>query len=87
MDRAVAIGYEWEVSAVGALLVLLQSSSVNARRLAASALGKLAWLGVDQVAAVAALAPVARHDPHAQTRQYAIKALKADGAAAKASPS
>ncbi|MCX7003081.1 MAG: hypothetical protein NTV22_07390 [bacterium] len=50
--------------------------------MAASALGKLAWLGVDQAAAVAALAPVMRRDPHPQTRQYAVKALKAYGAAA-----
>lgn len=82
-DRAVAIGREGEVAACGELLVLLRSSSDNARRLAASALGKLAWMGVDQAAAVAALAPVARKDPHAQTRQYAIKALKAYGAAAQ----
>jgi hypothetical protein len=82
-DRAVAIGREGEVAAFGELLALLQSSSANARRLAASALGKLAWLGVDQDAAVAALAPVARSDTHAQTRQYAIKALKAYGAVAK----
>jgi hypothetical protein len=82
-ERAVAIGREGEVAAVGELLELLRSSSANARRLAASALGKLAWLGVDQAVAVAALAPVARRDPHAQTRQYAIKALKAYGAAAR----
>ena len=82
-DRAVAIGREGEVAAFGELLALMQSSSANARRLASSALGKLAWLGVDQTAAVAALAPVARKDPHAQTRQYAIKALKAYGVAAR----
>ena len=82
-DRAVAIGREGETAAFGELLELLHSSSANARRLAASALGKLAWLGVDQAAAVAALAPVARRDPHPQTRQYAIKALKAYGAAAQ----
>ena len=45
---------------------MLSSASANVRRLAASALGKLAWLGMDQVAAVAALAPVARRDPHPQ---------------------
>lgn len=83
-DRAVAIGREGEVSAFGELLELLHSSSANVRRLSASALGKLAWMGVDQAAAVAVLAPVARRDPHAQTRQYAIKALKAYGAVAKA---
>jgi len=82
-DRAVAIGRAGEAAAFAELLELLRSSSANVRRLAASALGKLAWLGVDQAAAVPALAPVARRDPHAQTRQYAIKALKAYGAAAK----
>ena len=82
-DRAVAIGREGEVGAFGELLELLQSSSANARRLSASALGKLAWLGVDRAAAVEALAPVACSDPHAQTRQYAIKALKAYGAASR----
>ena len=83
-DRAVVIGREGETAAFGELLELLQSSSANARRLASSALGKLAWMGVDQAAAVAALAPLACADPHAQTRQYAIKALKAYGAASRA---
>lgn len=82
-ERAVAIGRNGELAAFDELLALLQSSSDNARRLAASALGKLAWLGIDQAAAVAALAPVARDDPHAQTRQYAVKALKAYGAVAE----
>ena len=82
-DRAVAIGRNGEVSAFAELIRLLHSSSANARRLAASALGKLAWSGADHAAAVAALIPVARRDPHTQTRQYAIKALKAYGAAAK----
>lgn len=82
-DRAVAIGREGETAGFGDLLKLLRSSSANVRRLSASALGKLAWLGVDQAAAVAALVPVARRDAHAQTRQYAIKALKAYGAAAE----
>jgi hypothetical protein len=82
-DRAVAIGREGHIAAFGELLDLLKSSSANARRLAASALGKLAWMGVDQAAAVAALTPVARHDPHTQTRQYAIKALKAYGSTAR----
>jgi hypothetical protein len=82
-DRAVAIGREGNVAAFGELLELLRSSSANARRLSASALGKLAWMGVDQAAAVAALAPVACRDPHSQTRQYAIKALKAYGASAQ----
>lgn len=82
-ERAVAIGREGEVAAFGELLELLGSSSANARRLAASALGKLAWMGVNQALAVAALAPMVRCDPHPQTRQYVIKALKAYGAVAQ----
>jgi hypothetical protein len=82
-DRAVAIGREGNTAAFGELLELLRSSSANARRLAASALGKLAWMGVDRQAAVAALVPVACRDLHSQTRQYAIKALKAYGGAAQ----
>ncbi len=82
-DRALAIGREGDAAAFGELLQLLKSSSDNVRRLSASALGKIAWMGVDQAAAVAALAPVARADPHAQTRQYAIKALKCYGTFAK----
>ena len=82
-DRAVAIGRDGDTAAFGELIELLRSSSANARRLSASALGKLAWMGVDPAAAVTALAPVARCDPHAQTRQYAIKALKAYGASAQ----
>ena len=81
--RAAAIGREGEVEAFEELLELLRSSSANVRRLSASALGKLAWMGVDQATAVEALAPVARRDAHPQTRQYAIKALKAYGAAAQ----
>ncbi|NLE54817.1 MAG: HEAT repeat domain-containing protein [Lentisphaerae bacterium] len=81
-DRAVAIGRDGETAAFGELLAMLRSSSANVRRLAASALGKLAWLGVDKHAAVTALGPIARCDPHTQTRQYAIKALKAYGTAA-----
>jgi len=81
-DRAVAIGRAGDVGCVAELIELLRSSSANVRRLSASALGKLAWLGVDQAMVVTALAPVAHHDPHQQTRQYAIKALKAYGVAA-----
>lgn len=82
-DRVVTIGREGNAAAFGELLEGLKSSSANVRRLSASALGKLAWLGVDQTAAVTALAPVARSDPHAQTRQYAVKALKAYGLASR----
>lgn len=80
-DRAVEIGRDGETAAFEELLELLKSSAPNVRRLSASALGKLAWMGVDQEKAVTDLAPVALKDPHNQTRQYAIKALKAYGAA------
>ncbi|MFA6291396.1 MAG: hypothetical protein WC637_06410 [Victivallales bacterium] len=81
--RAVEIGREGETAAFDELLTLLRSSSANVRRLAASALGKLAWMGVDQIAAAKALALIVRSDPHAQTRQYAIRALKNYGTEAK----
>lgn len=81
-ERAVAIGREGEVSAFAELLTLAGSSSANVRRLSASALGKLAWMGVNQAAAVAVLGPMVQNDAHAQTRQYAMRALKAYGALA-----
>ncbi|HBC86752.1 MAG TPA: hypothetical protein DCZ94_07355 [Lentisphaeria bacterium] len=81
--RAVEIGREGDTAAFDELLTLLHSSSANVRRLAASALGKLSWMGVDQIAAVRNLGLVVRNDPHAQTRQYAIRALKAYGAMAQ----
>ncbi len=81
--RAVEIGREGETAAFDELLTLLRSSSANVRRLSASALGKLAWMGVDQVAAVKALGLIVRRAPHAQTRQYVIRALKNYGTVAK----
>ncbi len=81
--RAVEIGRESDIESFVELLDLLGSSSANVRRLAASALGKLAWMGVDQAAAVKNLGEIVRGDPHSQTRQYAIRALKAYGAAAQ----
>ena len=47
-DRVVSIGREGNPDGFDELLDDLQSSSANVRRLSASALGKLAWLGVDQ---------------------------------------
>ncbi len=69
-DRAVAIGREGNVAAFDELFELLKSSSADARRLSASALGKLAWMGVDQAKAVAALGPVARRDPHEKWSRF-----------------
>lgn len=45
-------------------------------------MGKLASFGANAKVAVEALAPVALHDTHPQVQQYALRALKAYGAAA-----
>lgn len=79
-ERAVALGNGGQPDALPALLGLLASSSAQVRRLAASAIGKLAGL-TDAHAAVAGLLPLLR-DPHPQARQYAAKALGAYGALA-----
>ncbi len=57
-----------------------QSESALVRRIAASALGKLAGV-VDAEKAAAVLRPMLA-DAHPQVRQYAVKALSAFGAAA-----
>jgi hypothetical protein len=57
--------------------------SAEVRRLAASAIGKLADFDADRKAAVEALAPIALSDPHPQARQYALKALKCYGTAGR----
>jgi len=83
--RAVALGNAGDGSAAAELIELLSTPSQEVRRLAASALGKLAGL-TDAAMVTAALLPVL-HDPHPQVRQYAVKALKAYGpAAAQARP-
>lgn len=82
-QRALALGRGTDPAAGPELILLLSLPSAEIRRLAASALGKLASLGADAPAAVQALAPVALHDPHPQTQQYALKALKCYGAAAQ----
>ena len=79
--RAVELGRGGDGGALPELCGLLAKDSVEVRRLAASAIGKLAG-AAEAAAAVAALLPCL-HDPHPQVRQYAIKALKAYGAAAQ----
>ena len=80
-DRAYRLGEMGDTGAVPELLRLLQSPSVQVRRLSASALGKLAGLApVEEV--VPALNKRLR-DPHRQVRQYVVKALSAYGEAAK----
>ncbi len=79
--RAVELGRAGDAGAIAELTALLSKDSAEVRRLAASAIGKLAgaadpWMAVD------ALMPLLR-DPHPQVRQYAVKALAAYGTAAR----
>lgn len=78
--RAVALGESGKAEAVSDLLAMLPHRAVQVRRLAVSALGKLAKVG-EASAVVPALIERLR-DPHPQVRQYAIKALTAYGVAA-----
>ena len=84
VQRALALGRGTDPGALVELAELLKLPSAEIRRLAASAIGKLAAFGADARKAVVALAPVALRDPHPQAQQYALKALKAYGAAAQA---
>jgi hypothetical protein len=79
-QQAVALGESRDPGTTAELLRLLGLPSPQVRRLAVSALGKLAGVA-DATAVVGALLPLLR-DPHPQVRQYAIKALSAYGAAA-----
>lgn len=80
-DRAVELGNSGDPAALPELVELTRSPVANVRRLAASAIGKLAGLA-DAKAAVAALHPLLQ-DGYPQVRQYAAKALGAYGSAAK----
>lgn len=80
--RALELGRAADSGALAELTHLLTMPSAEIRRLAASAIGKLAGFGADANTAVAALLPVALRDPHPQAQQYALKALKLYGAAA-----
>jgi hypothetical protein len=82
VQRAIALGRSSDPASLPELASLIKMPSAEIRRLAASAIGKLSGFGTDPIAAVAVLAPVALHDPHAQTQQYALTALKAYGTAA-----
>jgi DNA-directed RNA polymerase subunit RPC12/RpoP len=81
-QRALELGRSRDPACVPELIRLLGTPSAGIRRLAASALAKLADFGADAASCVAALAPVALRDPHPQTRQYALRALKCFGSAA-----
>lgn len=77
-DRAVAIGRTGDPSGLSELISLSKTESQLVRRLAVSAIGKLAGLA-DAKSAVSSLHPRLL-DPHPQVRQYAIKALTSYGA-------
>ncbi|MBU0679118.1 MAG: HEAT repeat domain-containing protein [Verrucomicrobia bacterium] len=79
--RATALGNSADANALQELAELVSSESALARRLAASALGKLAGI-VPAGPAVRALHPLLA-DAHPQVRQYAAKALGAFGVDAK----
>ena len=79
--RATELGNSARADAFGELEELVGSESPLVRRLAASALGKLAEI-VPAGPAVKALHPLLQ-DAHPQVRQYSAKALGAFGAAAK----
>ncbi len=80
--RALHLGRSGKATALPELIALLQLPSNEVQRLTTSAIGKLASFGAEPAVAVAALAPLALRARHPQTQQYAIRALKAYGAAA-----
>ncbi len=79
--RAAELGHSADANAFAELAALVGSASPLVRRLAASAIGKLAGI-VEAAAAVMVLQPLLR-DQHPQVRQYTAKALGAFGVAAK----
>lgn len=79
--RAKDLGESASAEALPELAELTRSASPLARRLAASALGKLAGI-VDSATSVDLLRPLLG-DEHPQVRQYAAKALGAFGPAAE----
>ena len=81
--RALALGRGGDPAAMPELVAMLRLPSNEVQRLAVSAIGKLVEFGADGDAAVAALAPMALKARHPQTQQYAIRALRKCGAAAK----
>lgn len=82
-QRALELGRSNDPAHLPELLGLLKMPSAEIRRLAASALAKLADFGADAPSAVASLIPIALRDPHPQVQQYALKALKCYGTAAQ----
>lgn len=79
-ERAVALGNFGDPAALPELIELADFPAASVRKLAASAIGKLAGLA-DAAQAVPALIPLLR-DPFPQVRQYTAKAIGAYGAGA-----
>ena len=80
-ERVKVLGESADASALGELARLTRSGSARVRRLAASAIGKLAGI-VPAKDAVAVVLPLLQ-DTHPQCRQYAAKALSAFGVSAE----
>jgi hypothetical protein len=80
-ERAVELGNSGDPNALSELIELTHAPAANVRRLAASAIGKLAGLA-NAENAISALVPMLR-DAKPQVRQYAMKALKVYGTASK----
>jgi hypothetical protein len=78
---AKALGESASADALPKLVELVHSESPLVRRIAASAIGKLAGI-VDSTASVDLLGPML-NDAHPQVRQYSAKALGAFGVAAR----
>lgn len=83
VQRALELGRAEDPDGLGELCELLQKPSPEIRRLAASAVGKLAAEGADTNVAVQALIPLALNDRNPQVQQYAIKSLGIYGAASE----
>jgi hypothetical protein len=79
VQRALELGRGTDPAVLPERVELLRFPSTEVRRLAASAIPKLAPFGADPVAAIPALLPVALRDAHPQVQQYAHKALKCFG--------
>lgn len=80
--RALELGKSGDASKASELTELLKSRFPEVRRLAASALGKLAAFRPYETPISFALARAAEGDTHPQVRQYALKALAKYPAAA-----
>jgi hypothetical protein len=79
VQRALELGRGTDPAVLPEIIALLRFPSTEVRRLAASAIAKLAPFGADPLAAIPALLPVALRDAHPQVQQYALKALKCFG--------